>query len=328
MLLNNRTILLLCLVMISTAWVRAQPNENDTYKAITSKLVNAYNASQYEAVFNSFSPQMQAALPLDKTTAFLSGLKQQAGSITQNTFTSFHQTYATYKSTFEKTTLTLTISIDSNQRIGGLSFRPFKDERKPTPARNTTALMLPFKDEWTVVWGGDTKEQNYHVANKAQKHAFDIVITNQAGHSYKTNGKTNEDYYAFGKALIAPCDGEVVMIIDGIKDNMPGTMNRENVTGNTVMLKTANGEYLLFAHFKQSSIVVQKGQQVKRGELLGLCGNSGNSSEPHLHFHIQNTADLFSATGIKCYFEQVLVNGKIKKAYSPIQGEKISNVVQ
>jgi murein DD-endopeptidase MepM/ murein hydrolase activator NlpD len=119
-----------------------------------------------------------------------------------------------------------------------------------------------------------------------------------------------------------------VLVTDSIKDNIPGVMNQANATGNTVMLKTVNGKYLLFAHFRQFSIAVKKGQQVKRGELLGLCGNSGNSSEPHLHFHIQNTADLFSATGIKCYFERINVDGKIKTDYSPIQGEKISNVIQ
>ena len=58
--------------------------------------------------------------------------------------------------------------------------------------------------------GGDTKELNYHVESEAQKNAFDILILNEKGNSFKTDGKTNEDYYAFGKDLIAPCDGEVV----------------------------------------------------------------------------------------------------------------------
>ena len=184
---------------------------------------------------------------------------------------------------------------------------------------------MPFNNEWTVLWGGETKELNYHVVSEAQKNAFDILITNEKGISYKTDGKTNEDYYAFGKDLIAPCAGEVVLVVDGVKDNIPGILNPMYVPGNSVIIKTQNNEYLVFAHFKQHSIVVKQGQMIKQGQLLGLCGNSGNSSEPHLHFHIQNVEDMNSATGVKCYFDKIQVNGQLKTDYSPIQKEKISN---
>ncbi len=70
---------------------------------------------------------------------------------------------------------------------------------------------------------------------------------------------------------------------------------------------------------------VKQGQTVKQGQLLGLCGNSGNSSEPHLHFHIQNIEDINSATGVKCYFDSIIVNGDVKKDYSPIQKDNIKN---
>jgi murein DD-endopeptidase MepM/ murein hydrolase activator NlpD len=83
---------------------------------------------------------------------------------------------------------------------------------------------------------------------------------------------------------------------------------------------------LFFAHFKQHSIVVKQGQKVTQGQLLGLCGNSGNSSEPHLHFHIQNVEDINIATGVKCYFDIIQVNGQTKNDYSPIQKDKIKNI--
>ena len=184
---------------------------------------------------------------------------------------------------------------------------------------------MPFKGEWTVFWGGDTKELNYHVEYEAQKGAFDIIITDENGKSHNNNGERNEDYYAFGKELIAPCEAEVVLVVDGIKDNKPGEFNPIYIPGNTVILKTKNGEYLFFAHFQQNSIVVKQGQKVKKGELLGLCGNSGNSSEPHLHFHLQNVEDMNKATGAKSYFEEIYVNGRLKKDYSPIKNEKIKN---
>lgn len=65
---------------------------------------------------------------------------------------------------------------------------------------------------------------------------------------------------------------------------------------------------------------------VKRGQLLGLCGNSGNSSEPHLHFHLQDLEDFNKSTGIKCYFDKLQVNGSLKINYSPVKGDKVKTV--
>ncbi len=299
--------------------------EKEAYKNVAAEFETYYNSGEYQKIFELFSADMKGALPLDKTTDFLQGLAHQAGKIKTREFVRYKQSYAVYKTQFERAVLAVNISLDNYANINGLLVEPFVEDNLPKPARNTTDLMLPFTDEWTVVWGGDTKEQNYHVESKAQKNAFDLVITDANGKSFKTDGKTNEDYYAFGKELLAPCAAEVVLVVDGIKDNSPGELNPMYVPGNTVILKIANNEYLFFAHFKQSSIVVKPGQQLKQGELLGLCGNSGNSSEAHLHFHIQNVEDMNQATGIKCYFNTILVNGSTKNDYSPIQGDKIRN---
>ena len=77
--------------------------------------------------------------------------------------------------------------------------------------------------------------------------------------------------------------------------------------------------------FKQHLIAVKQGRKIKQGQLLGLCGNSGNSSEAHLHFHIQNVEDMNAATGVKCYFDKIQVNRQAKSDYSPIQKDKIQN---
>lgn len=299
--------------------------EKASYKTVADNFEKNYNSDNFEAIFENFSTEMQGALPIDKTKEFFSGLKQQAGKITKREFINYEQTYASYKTNFERALFAINISVDNNSKINGLFVKPFKESNLPKLERNKTKLILPFKDEWTVFWGGDTKELNYHVESEAQKNAFDLVITDKEGNSYKTDGKTNEDYYAYGKELIAPCDGEIVLVVDGIKDNIPGILNPVYIPGNTVIIKTANNEYLFFAHFKQHSIAVKQGQKVKQGQLLGLCGNSGNSSEAHLHFHIQNVEDMNSATGVKCYFENIIVNGQPKSDYSPIRTEKISN---
>jgi murein DD-endopeptidase MepM/ murein hydrolase activator NlpD len=269
---------------------------------------------------------MKSNLPIEKTIDFFKGLKDQAGKIKTREFTKYENgTYASYKTDFERALFSVNISLDKNGKINGLFVKPFKESNLPKLERNKTNLILPFKEEWTVFWGGDTKELNYHVESEAQKNAFDIVVTDENGKSFKTDGKTNEDYYAFGKQLIAPCDAEVVLAVDGIKDNVPGELNPIYVPGNTVILKTKNNEFLFFAHFQQNSIVVKQGQKVKQGELLGLCGNSGNSSEAHLHFHIQNIEDMNKATGAKSYFSEIFVNGELKTNYSPIKGDKVKN---
>lgn len=300
--------------------------EKVIYKTVADNFETQYNKSNYDSIFVMFSPEMQNALPLDKTTDFLTGLKSQAGQITKRQFVKYvNGTYASYKTNFERALYSVNISIDNNSKINGLFVKPFSDDSLPKIERNTTKLKLPFNGEWTVIWGGDTKELNYHVESPAQKNAFDIVIKDAKENSFKTDGKINEDYYAFGKEIIAPCDGEIVLVVDGVKDNKPGELNPIYVPGNTIILKTADNEYLFFAHFKQHSIKVIEGQKVKQGQVLGLCGNSGNSSEPHLHFHIQNVEDMNIATGVKCYFDKIIVNGQIKTDYSPIKNDKIKN---
>lgn len=299
--------------------------EKEIAKKISAEFEKYYNSDEYQKIFDLFSPEMKSELPIEQTTDFLKGLKSQAGKIQKREFVKYEQTYASYKTTFERATFAVNISLDNNTKINGLFIKPFREDNLPKLERNKTKLILPFNREWTVFWGGDTKELNYHIESKAQKNAFDIVITDQNGKTYKTDGKTNEDYYAFGKELIAPCDAEVVLVVDGVKDNKPGELNPIYIPGNTIILKTGNNEYLFFAHLKQNSIVVKQGQKIKKGELIGLCGNSGNSSEAHLHFHIQNVENMNKATGAKCYFDEIIVNGELKKDYSPIKGEKIRN---
>jgi murein DD-endopeptidase MepM/ murein hydrolase activator NlpD len=285
-----------------------------------AKFEQYYNAGQFDSIFYTFSEQTKTVLTLDKTRAFLGQLSSRYGKMTARTFQEFNAPFAVYQTSFEKGVLLLSIAADKNNAITGVSAKPYQ----PDTLRNITPMHLPFKGEWTVFWGGDTKELNYHVVVKFQKNAFDIVINNPEGKSFRTNGRTNEDYYAFGQPITAPCDAEVVFAVEGVKDNVPGVMNPMLTLGNSVLLKTKQNEFILLAHFKQQSLKVKQGELVKQGQLLGLCGNSGNSSEPHLHFHLQNVEDFTQATGVKCYFEKITVNGTLKTNYSPVKGDKIT----
>ncbi len=313
-----KKIVLLLLMSVVSGHIFGQ-SEKAKHKIVADKFEKYYNAGKYDSIFVLFSDGMRKFSPLDKTITFLSGLKKDAGQITKRQFVNYKKGATSYKTNFEKALLSLDIAVDNDSKIAGYYIGEFV----PIPERNVTQMQLPFKNEWTVTWGGDTKELNYHVESKAQKNAFDFLITDNKGETHQGKGEKNEDYYAFGKELFAPCDGEIVLAVDGVKDNQPGIKNPIYVPGNSIFLKTEKNEYMLFAHFKQFSIVVKQGQKVKQGQLLGLCGNSGNSTEPHLHFHLQDIEDMVEATGIKCYFHELIVNGKKMTDYSPIKNDKI-----
>jgi hypothetical protein len=321
--MKNYILSLALLLVTGNVWCQV---ESPIYKAVATKFEKNYNLNQFDSIFKMFSAEMQNALPLNKTIEFFTGINGQAGKIRQMEFIKYEkQTYASYKTQFERALFSINISVDNNLKINGFFMNPFKADNLPKIERNMTSLLLPFNDTWNVFWGGDTKELNYHIENEAQKNAIDFLIIDKTGKSYKTDGKTNEDYYAFGKEVIAPCKGEIVLVIDGVKDNVLGQMNLFVVGGNTIVLKTENNEYLVLCHFKHQSINVKEGQKVEQGQLLGLCGNSGHSSEPHIHFHIQNIEDINQATGVKCYFRKIIVNGQSKNDWSPIKNDMVSN---
>ncbi len=317
-----KNLFILTVLLLSFQIVNAQI-EKDNYKNISTKFVSFFNETKNDSIIAMFSAEMNAALPIEKFTQVSAGLKSQLGSIKKIRFIRLQSASALYETTFDNAVLGMTITLNSKNEIAGLLFKPYNEAKEIV--RNATTMKLPFKGEWTVTWGGDTKEQNYHVESVAQKNAFDILIKDEQGSTHKGTGESNEDYYAFGKELYAPCDGEVVLVVDGVKDNVPGVLNPIYIPGNTIIIKTAAGEYAFFAHFKQHTIVVKQGQKISPGDLLGLCGNSGNSSEPHLHFHLQNVEDMTKATGAKCYFDQLKVNGVLKSDYSPVKGDKISS---
>ena len=295
------------------------------YNSATNSFVENYNSENYDSIFMAFSDEMKTALPLDDTISFFGNLQSQFGKIMEYELIEKTQSSYSYKMLFERNIFTVNISFDTQFYISGLYITLFEENNYPVIDRNITKLILPFHDEWVVFWGGDTKELNYHVESAAQKNAFDFVIMDNNGKTFRNDGTVNEDYYAFGKEIIAPCDGKIVLAVDGVKDNIPGRMNPYFVTGNTVIMRTENDEYILFAHLKQNSIMVAEGQDVKRGDIIGLCGNSGNSSEAHLHFHIQNIEDINFATGMKSHFERIIVNGEEIFDYSPIQNDRVRN---
>ncbi len=223
----------------------------------------------------------------------------------------------------------LQLGLDSFYHITGFLFLYHKPDLK-VPERNAVMLKLPFKGKWDVVWGGDTKELNYHHDIKSQMYAVDFNITDEVGKSHFGDGAKNEDFFAFGKEILAPADGIVTEAIDGVRDNPPFTANEFSAVGNCVIIQHSDSEVSVIAHLKQGSVRVKAGEHVKQGQVIGLCGNSGSSTQPQVHFHFQNTPLLGEATGVKAYFENVIVTRKKEapkkyKEYAPLRDEKVQN---
>ena len=144
-------------------------------------------------------------------------------------------------------------------------------------------IGLPFSGRWTV-W----QSFNGKWTHKGPwRFAVDFVITDDDGKTYSGSGTQLTDYYAFGKPVLSPIDGQVVSVVSDLPDNPPGTVDRENNWGNYVLIYDRRGFYVLICHLKQNSVKVKPGDTVAKGALLGLCGNSGYSPQPHIHIHVQ-----------------------------------------
>jgi murein DD-endopeptidase MepM/ murein hydrolase activator NlpD len=124
-------------------------------------------------------------------------------------------------------------------------------------------------------------------------------------------------------------DGEVVTVIDGIPDNRPYTINPMSYVGNAVILKHAEREFSFYAHLRLNSTRVKVGQKAVSGQVIGQCGNSGQSPAPHLHFSLVNTEVAYDARGFLSYFNNVTVTRPGLKAiqndYTPLRGDLVQS---
>jgi len=317
-----RTLLLAALLV-----VQDQAVDEQKFKETAARIQAAYNDRNADSIRALFDDRMKLELQLPKLEQFLTGLFESVGKWTESGPVTIRDGTAFIAAKFERGSLDVTLTLDGKGKIAGLLFRPQRPVL-PTPERNRVKLGLPFKDEWSVFWGGDTRALNYHVVDEAQRRAFDFLAVDSDGKSHRGDGTKNEDYLAWGREILAPADGVVAEAIDGVRDNEPGKLNPYAAIGNAVILVHAKEEVSLLAHFQRGSVRPKAGDRVRRGEVLGLCGNSGNSSEPHLHYHLMNASILSEATGIKVFFEKVTVTRdgatQVREDYSPVRGDRIS----
>ena len=146
-------------------------------------------------------------------------------------------------------------------------------------------VHLPFYGGWKVSQGIDGELTHRGV----WRDAFDFIIVDERDCSFRGDGKELSDFYAFGAPVLAPVSGLVWRADDRMPDNLPGEIDARpgRNFGNHLMLRTADGTFVLVGHLKQASVVVKPGAWVEAGQIVAACGNSGRSTQPHIHLQAQ-----------------------------------------
>jgi hypothetical protein len=178
--------------------------------------------------------------------------------------------------------------------------------------RTPVAISAPLRGDHWLAGNGPSNTSGHRKAlipidghaAIAQRFAIDWVRLRDDGKTFHDDEKDNKNYLAYGNDALAVADGIVTEIKDGIPENIPGANSRavpitlETVGGNHVILDIGAGHFAFYAHLQPGSLRVKLGDKVRRGQVLGLVGNSGNSTEPHLHFHIENGSSPLGAEGL------------------------------
>ncbi|HKN88620.1 MAG TPA: M23 family metallopeptidase [Nitrospiraceae bacterium] len=151
----------------------------------------------------------------------------------------------------------------------------------------------------------------------AQRFAIDYMRLNAQGELVHGDPSDVHSYVDYGTDVLAVADGTVVATLNNLKDQKPGTLpdptsiTIETVDGNHVVVDIGHGLYAFYAHLQKDSVTVHAGQHVKKGMVLGKLGNSGNTSAPHLHFHLMNGASVLGSDGLPYLINDFTLAGQI-----------------
>jgi hypothetical protein len=186
-------------------------------------------------------------------------------------------------------------------------------ETAPIPVgRGAIEISSPLRGDHWLAGNGPSNSSGHRRALLpidghaviAQRFAIDWVRLRDEGKTFHDDEKDNKNYLAYGTDALAVADGVVTEVKDGIPENVPGIDSRavpitlETVGGNHVILDIGGGHFAFYAHLQPGTLRVKLGEKVRRGQVLGLVGNSGNSTEPHLHFQIENANSPLGAEGL------------------------------
>ncbi len=156
-------------------------------------------------------------------------------------------------------------------------------------AEDAVTIEAPFDGEWHVPSAGRSSLVTHHWTPLAdQNYAVDFVIE-QDDRTYSGDPNDLTSYYCWGRPMLAPADGTVVAAQDDQPDQRIGETAHDNYAGNVVVIEFGTDLYVQLAHLRSGSVAVEVGDQVQAGDMIGRCGNSGHSLEPHLHMQVQDT---------------------------------------
>lgn len=210
---------------------------------------------------------------------------------------------------------------------------------KPVEARATLKVeehrspndyAFPVAGTWYV--GAAPSLHSHHRWAANEEFALDLVALGGDGKTHKGDGTRLDDFYCYGRDILAVADGTVVEVAtDGTEAN--GRLRRlgesaddfqnrtvqaqnellmknpKSVIGNYVVLRHAGGEFSQYAHMKQGSVRVKVGDTVTRGQVIGQVGQTGNTTEPHLHFQLTDGSDPLYSRGVPILFKTLAVEG-------------------
>jgi hypothetical protein len=151
----------------------------------------------------------------------------------------------------------------------------------------------------------------------AQRFAIDWMQLNGDARFSISSGNDVKDYVDYGAKVIAVADGTVVETLSNLDDQVVGTLpdpktiTIENVDGNHIVLDLGHGKFGFYAHLQKDSVVVKKGDRVKRGQVMALLGNTGNTSAPHLHFHLMDGSSVLGSSGLPYVIDRFSVAGQL-----------------
>jgi murein DD-endopeptidase len=194
----------------------------------------------------------------------------------------------------------------------------------PVDRKPVVVIGAPLTgDEWVAANGPSNTSGHRRAlipvngrAYISQRYAIDWVELYPDGKTYQGDPADNKNYRAYGHEIHAVADGIVTETKDGLPQNTPGAkslaipITLETIGGNHVITDMGNGLYAFYAHMQPGSLRVKVGDKVHRGQVLGLLGNTGNSSEPHLHFDICNASSMLACEGFPYAFASFEVVGK------------------
>ncbi|MDP9122639.1 MAG: M23 family metallopeptidase, partial [Acidobacteriota bacterium] len=290
-----------------------------------------FYAGELDKIWDRFSPEMRQTIGgADKLRNFRDQALAQLG-VEQTVLDERVRPAGIYKAYERRARFTATQvpmlvqwTLTADGTVAGFFIRPQQHEAdsKYLAYETRTPLHLPFRGIWTVGWGGRTLDENGHAFTPDQRFAYDFVVR-QGGTTHQGDGTANDQYYCFSQAILAPGPGRVVEATDGVDENRPGELNPLQPLGNHVVLDHGNGEYSFLAHFQKGSVAVKAGDTVKTGDLLGRCGNTGNASEPHLHYHLQDTPRFGDGNGMPAQFLDYTADARPVPRGEPRRGQLI-----